>query len=120
MKFLKICEKAKKYLLLITQKEDVEKKKIEKLRKRIDEKISKLQQKIRNSNISLSLYMYYNPPGYEKFLGLQARYFIPLLFILTITISLSKKLFFINDIIKKWIIVITLFSNFYFIINIHN
>ena len=70
--------------------------------------------------ISLSLYMYYNPPGYEKILGLQARYFIPLLFILTITISLSKKLFFINDIIKKWIIVITLFSNFYFIINIHN
>ena len=37
MKFLKICEKAKKFLLLITQKEDVEKKKIEKLRKRIDE-----------------------------------------------------------------------------------
>ena len=49
MKFLKICEKAKKFLLLITQKEDIEKKKIEKLRKRIDEKISKLQQKIRNS-----------------------------------------------------------------------
>ncbi len=47
MKLEKIYEKAKKYLLLIEEKEDVEKKKIEKLQNKIEDKISKLEKKIR-------------------------------------------------------------------------
>ena len=39
MKQGKIYEEAKKYLLLIYEKEDVEKKKIKKLQDKIDEKI---------------------------------------------------------------------------------
>ena len=54
MTLKKICEKAKKFLFLIEEKEDIEKKKIEKLRKRIEDKILKLQQKIKNSK---SLYI---------------------------------------------------------------
>ena len=47
MKLAKILEKAKKYLSLIEEKEDVEKKKVEKLRDKIDDKISKLEKSIK-------------------------------------------------------------------------
>jgi len=50
MKLGRIYEKAKKYLLLIDEKEDVEKKKIKKLQDKIDEKISKLEKKIQNES----------------------------------------------------------------------
>ena len=45
MKLGKILEKAKKYLLLIEEKEDIEKKKIEKLKDKIENKITKLEKK---------------------------------------------------------------------------
>ena len=40
MRLLKILEKAKKYLLSIDEKEDVEQKKIEKLKDKIEDKVS--------------------------------------------------------------------------------
>ena len=45
MQLEKIYEKVKKYLLLI-EEDDIEKKKIEKLTKNIEEKISKIKNKL--------------------------------------------------------------------------
>ena len=49
MKLEKIYEKVKKYLLLI-EEDDIEKKKIEKLTKNIEEKISKIKNKLKFVN----------------------------------------------------------------------
>lgn len=48
MKLVKILEKAKKYLFLIQTNEDIKKRKIEKLRDKIKDKILKLDKKIRD------------------------------------------------------------------------
>ena len=48
MKLVKILEKAKKYLFLIENNEDIKKRKIEKLRDKIEDKILKLDKKIRD------------------------------------------------------------------------
>ena len=48
MKLVKILEKAKKYLFLIENNEDIKKRKIEKLRDKIEDKILKLNKKIRD------------------------------------------------------------------------
>ena len=48
MKLAKILEKAKKYLFLIQNNEDIKKRKIEKLRDKIEDKILKLDKKIRD------------------------------------------------------------------------
>lgn len=48
MKLAKIFEKAKKYLFLIQTNEDIKKRKIEKLRDKIEDKILKLDKKIRD------------------------------------------------------------------------
>ena len=48
MKLKKILEKAKKYLFLIQNNEDIKKRKIEKLRDKIEDKILKLDKKIRD------------------------------------------------------------------------
>lgn len=48
MKLAKILEKAKKYLFLIQTNEDIKKRKIEKLRDKIEDKILKLDKKIRD------------------------------------------------------------------------
>ncbi|MGJ0308989.1 hypothetical protein [Aliarcobacter cryaerophilus] len=48
MKLAKILEKAKKYLFLIQTNEDIKKRKIEKLRDKIKDKILKLDKKIRD------------------------------------------------------------------------
>jgi bacterioferritin (cytochrome b1) len=49
MQLEKIYEKVKKYLLLI-EEDDIEKKKIEKLTKNIEEKISKIKNKLKFVN----------------------------------------------------------------------
>ena len=49
MKLGKIYEKVKKYLLLI-EEDDIEKKKIEKLNEDIEEKISKIKNKLKSIN----------------------------------------------------------------------
>ncbi|MGJ0456738.1 hypothetical protein NG782_08550 [Aliarcobacter cryaerophilus] len=48
MKLKKILEKAKNYLFLIQNNEDIKKRKIEKLRDKIEDKILKLDKKIRD------------------------------------------------------------------------
>lgn len=48
MKLAKILEKAKNYLFLIENNEDIKKRKIEKLRDKIEDKILKLDKKIRD------------------------------------------------------------------------
>ena len=48
MKLAKIFEKAKNYLFLIENNEDIKKRKIEKLRDKIEDKILKLDKKIRD------------------------------------------------------------------------
>ena len=48
MKLAKIFEKAKNYLFLIQNNEDIKKRKIEKLRDKIEDKILKLDKKIRD------------------------------------------------------------------------
>ena len=48
MKLTKIFEKAKNYLFLIENNEDIKKRKIEKLRDKIEDKILKLDKKIRD------------------------------------------------------------------------
>ena len=48
MKLKKILEKAKNYLFLIQKNEDIKKKKIEKIRDKIEDKISKIDKKIRD------------------------------------------------------------------------
>lgn len=48
MKLARILEKAKKYLFLIQNNEDIKKRKIEKLRDKIEDKILKLDKKIRD------------------------------------------------------------------------
>ena len=48
MKLAKIFEKAKNYLFLIQSNEDIKKRKIEKLRDKIEDKILKLDKKIRD------------------------------------------------------------------------
>ena len=48
MKLTKIFEKAKNYLFLIQNNEDIKKRKIEKLRDKIEDKILKLDKKIRD------------------------------------------------------------------------
>ena len=48
MKLAKIFEKAKHYLFLIENNEDIKKRKIEKLRDKIEDKILKLDKKIRD------------------------------------------------------------------------
>ncbi len=48
MKLVKILEKAKNYLFLIQNNEDIKKRKIEKLRDKIKDKILKLDKKIRD------------------------------------------------------------------------
>lgn len=48
MKLAKILEKAKNYLFLIQNNEDIKKRKIEKLRDKIEDKILKLDKKIRD------------------------------------------------------------------------
>ena len=48
MKLVKIFEKAKNYLFLIQNNEDIKKRKIEKLRDKIEDKILKLDKKIRD------------------------------------------------------------------------
>ena len=48
MKLAKIFEKAKNYLFLIQNNEDIKKRKIEKLRDQIEDKILKLDKKIRD------------------------------------------------------------------------
>ena len=48
MKLKKIFEKAKNYLFLIQNNEDIKKRKIEKLRDKIEDKILKLDKKIRD------------------------------------------------------------------------
>ena len=68
--------------------------------------------------ISTSLYLYYNPVGYKMILGLQARYFIPVLIISSFVLPLSKNLFYVSDLIKKSLIIITLFTNIYFVVNL--
>ena len=50
MKLAKIFEKAKNYLFLIENNEDIKKRKIEKLRDKIDDKISKIDKKIKKEN----------------------------------------------------------------------
>lgn len=47
MKLEKIIEKSKNFLFLLENKEDIKKKKLENLREKINEKISKLSKKIR-------------------------------------------------------------------------
>ena len=49
MKLGKIYEKVKKYLLLI-EEDDIEKKKIKKLSEDIEEKISKIKNKLKSTN----------------------------------------------------------------------
>ncbi|QNM89654.1 hypothetical protein HOO34_08405 [Aliarcobacter cryaerophilus] len=48
MKLARILEKAKNYLFLIQNNEDIKKRKIEKLRDKIEDKILKLDKKIRD------------------------------------------------------------------------
>ena len=48
MKLKKILEKVKNYLFLIQNNEDIKKRKIEKLRDKIEDKILKLDKKIRD------------------------------------------------------------------------
>ena len=48
MKLAKIFKKAKNYLFLIENNEDIKKRKIEKLRDKIEDKILKLDKKIRD------------------------------------------------------------------------
>ena len=48
MELKKILEKAKNYLFLIQNNEDIKKRKIEKLRDKIEDKILKLDKKIRD------------------------------------------------------------------------
>ncbi|WP_141049809.1 hypothetical protein [Aliarcobacter cryaerophilus] len=50
MKLAKIFEKAKNYLFLIQNNEDIKKRKIEKLRDKIEDKILKLDKKIKKEN----------------------------------------------------------------------
>lgn len=50
MKLAKIFEKAKNYLFLIENNEDIKKRKIEKLRDKIEDKILKLDKKIKKEN----------------------------------------------------------------------
>ena len=50
MKLKKILEKVKNYLFLIQTNEDIKKRKIEKLRDKIDDKISKIDKKIKKEN----------------------------------------------------------------------
>ncbi|AXX94290.1 MULTISPECIES: hypothetical protein [Arcobacter] len=50
MKLVKIYEKVKKYLSLIEDKQEIEKKKIKKLQEKIEDKISKIEQKIKELN----------------------------------------------------------------------
>ncbi|MEN5387096.1 hypothetical protein ABE179_04060 [Aliarcobacter skirrowii] len=50
MKLTKILEKAKKYLFLIDNHEELKQRKIEKLRDKIDDKISKIDKKIKKEN----------------------------------------------------------------------
>lgn len=50
MKLAKILEKAKKYLFLIDNHEELKQRKIEKLRDKIDDKISKIDKKIKKEN----------------------------------------------------------------------
>ena len=50
MKLKKILEKVKKYLFLIQNNEDIKKRKIEKLRDKIEDKILKLDKKIKKEN----------------------------------------------------------------------
>lgn len=49
MKLKKIFEKAKKYLFLIEEKEEIERKKIEKLQEKIKDKIAKIEKNIEKS-----------------------------------------------------------------------
>ena len=48
MKLARILEKAKKYLFLIDNHEELKQRKIEKLRDKIEDKISKIDKKIRD------------------------------------------------------------------------
>ena len=50
MKLKKILEKVKNYIFLIQTNEDIKKRKIEKLRDKIDDKISKIDKKIKKEN----------------------------------------------------------------------
>ena len=50
MKLKKILEKVKNYLFLIQNNEDIKKRKIEKLRDKIEDKILKLDKKIKKEN----------------------------------------------------------------------
>lgn len=65
--------------------------------------------------ISISLSMFYNPPGYKNILGLQARYFLPLLIVLPLALSLPKYLFYVSTSIKKLFIILVLVVNVYLI-----
>ncbi len=50
MKLAKIFEKAKNYLFLIDNHEELKQRKIEKLRDKIEDKISKIDKKIKKEN----------------------------------------------------------------------
>ncbi|MDX4047717.1 hypothetical protein Q6A75_02130 [Aliarcobacter skirrowii] len=50
MKLVKILEKAKKYLFLIDNNEKLKQRKIEKLRDKLEDKISKIDKKIKKEN----------------------------------------------------------------------
>lgn len=50
MKLAKIYEKVKKYLLLLEEEKDIEKKKIKKLEEKIEEKIDKLKNKTKKND----------------------------------------------------------------------
>lgn len=50
MKLVKILEKAKKYLFLIDNNEELKQRKIEKLRDKLEDKISKIDKKIKKEN----------------------------------------------------------------------
>ena len=50
MKLAKIFEKAKNYLFLINNHEELKQRKIEKLRDKIEDKISKIDKKIKKEN----------------------------------------------------------------------
>ena len=50
MKLVKILEKAKKYLFLIDNHEELKQRKIEKLRDKLEDKISKIDKKIKKEN----------------------------------------------------------------------
>jgi hypothetical protein len=50
MKLTKILEKAKKYLFLIDNNEELKQRKIEKLRDKLEDKISKIDKKIKKEN----------------------------------------------------------------------